>query len=199
MKKLINIIILLFVSTQALAADEDPSVFLKNAADKMINAIEANKEKLKKDDTYAESLVREHLLPLIDKESFSQGTLGSKMWGEMTPKQHQEFINGFINRVIGKYAKGIALYDGENFIFEDAEFSTKSSSARVKSSMEQSGSEPLDIYYYLSPDSGSWLITNINVSGTDMRKSYRNQFLPRIKEIGMEKFIEELNTTKEAE
>ncbi len=196
MKKLFGSLVLLLGLSSMVQADTDPSVYLKGIADKMIAAIEKNKEALKKDDRLAAKLVKENLLPVIDKETFSQRTLGNTTWNAMTPSQREKFMQGYLDRVVDKYAKGIALYDGQAFEFDPAQISTKTGNARVKSEMKQSGSEPLAIYYYLSKDSGKWLITNINVAGTDMTKSYRNQFLPRLNEVGMDKFLSELKLTE---
>ncbi|MCW8998956.1 MAG: ABC transporter substrate-binding protein, partial [Kangiellaceae bacterium] len=146
----------------------------------------------KTDDALAEKLVREHLLPVIDSETFARKTLGSKTWKTLSDTQKAKFIKGYIDQVIDKYAKGISLYDGQAFEFQKAEISKKTGNARVKSSMQQEGDEPLGIFYYLTKKSGNWLITNIIVAGSDMRKSYRKQFAPRIKEVGIDQFLEEL-------
>jgi len=202
MKRIIGLLTLLFsLNSFTFAsndASQDPSKYLEIVARDMISVIEQNKEALKEDSQLAEDLVRKHLLPIIDKETFSRRTLGSKLWKSLSSKQKNAFTKGYINRVIDKYAKGLALYDGQDFVFEPAQISKKSGNARVKSSLKQSDSEPLDIHYDLSPKSGDWLITNIIVAGTDMRKSYKNQFIPRINEIGVEKFLLELNTPKVA-
>lgn len=189
----------MLLSTNGFAiAESDPSEFLIRISDQIISEIEKNKEALKTDPKIAEDLVVEHLLPVIDKQYFAKRTLGSKTWKSLTPEKQQAFVDGFINKIINKYAKGLSLYDGQDFEFEKAEISKKSGNARVKSAMQQTGEEPLEIHYHLSKKSGNWLITNIIVAGTDMRKSYKNQFIPRIKEIGIDKLIEELNAPSTA-
>jgi phospholipid transport system substrate-binding protein len=199
-KTLASLFIILGFNGISLAeAAVDPSKYLEDIAKKMIIAVEQNKEALKTDDSLAEKLVKEYLLPVIDTQAFSSKTLGSKTWETMTAEQQKTFESGYINQVINKYAKGLSFYDGQNFIFQDSEFSKKSGNARVKSSMQQSGSEAFRVDYILSKTSDKWLITNIYVEGTNMRKSYKNQFTPRIKEIGIEKFLEELTTPKMAE
>ncbi|MCW8876994.1 MAG: ABC transporter substrate-binding protein [Kangiellaceae bacterium] len=192
MKKLFGALMLIVGLSGAAMAENDPSTYLKSIADKMIDAIDKNKEALKTDDALAEKLVREHLLPVIDSETFARKTLGSKTWKTLSDTQKAKFIKGYIDQVIDKYAKGISLYDGQAFEFQKAEISKKTGNARVKSSMQQEGDEPLGIFYYLTKKSGNWLITNIIVAGSDMRKSYRKQFAPRIKEVGIDQFLEEL-------
>lgn len=196
MRKLIGSL-MLFIGLNGMAfAQSDPSKYLESIALKMISVVETNKEALKKDPKVAENLVKKHLLPVIDQQSFAKRTLGKKIWTSMSEQQRTTFIKGYIEKVINKYAKGLALYDGQAFVFQPAEISKKSGNARVKSSMKQEGAEPLDIHYYLSQNSDNWLITNIIVAGTDMRKSYKSQFRPRIKEIGIEQFLQELSTSE---
>jgi len=198
-KSITSLIIFLVFSGMSLAdAAADPSKYLEGIAKNMIAAVEQNKEALKTDTVLAERLVKEHLLPVIDTQAFSRKTLGSKTWKKMSAEQQKTFESGYISQVINKYAKGLSFYDGQDFIFQDAEISKKSGNARVKSSMEQAGSEPLRIDYILSKSSDKWLITNIYVEGTNMRKSYKNQFSPRIKEIGIAKFLEEFTAPKMA-
>lgn len=194
MRKFIGSLLLFIGLGTTAMAETDPSAHLKGIADKMIAVIEENKEALKTDDQLAEKLVREHLLPIIDKQTFARLTIGSKTWKSLSAEQQAAFVKGYINRVIDKYAKGLALYDGQAFKFQETKFSKKNPNlARVVSKLEQEGDQPLDISYTLSKATGDWLITNIYVEGTNMRKSYKQQFLPRIKEIGVAKFIEELN------
>lgn len=195
MKKLIGSLILAFglIGSSAPALAIDASAQLEALAKKMIRVIEEKKEALKSDPKIAEDLVREYLLPVIDKETFAEKTLGSELWQSLTQAQKNQFMDGYINQVINKYAKGLSLYDGQAFEFEQTEIHKKSGNARVKSSMKQSGAEPLAIYYYLSPHGESWKINNIIVAGTNMRDSYKQQFLPRINEIGFDKFLIELN------
>ncbi|MET1257226.1 MlaC/ttg2D family ABC transporter substrate-binding protein [Aliikangiella maris] len=193
MRKLIASVFIFFSLSLFAQTEQDPSKYLKGIADKMIAVIQTNKEALKTDTNLAKSLVIEHLLPVIDTQTFAQRTLGSKTWNTLSEKQQKAFVDGYIQRVIDKYAKGLSLYDGHAFEFDKAEFSQRTGAARVRSTMIQTGTDPLDIDYYLSKESGSWLITNIIVAGVDMRKSYRQQFGPRINEVGIDEFIKELS------
>lgn len=194
MKKLIGSFLLFIGFATTAMAETDPSAHLSKMADDMINIIKQNQEALKTDSSLAEKLVRKHLLPAIDTQTFARKTIGTKRWKTLNDTQKKQFVDGFINMVVKKYAKGLSLFDGQSFEFEKAEFSKKNpNAARVKSSLKQAGEQPLSINYIVSKKSGKWLITNLIVEGTNMRKSYKQQFAPRIKEIGIDKFIEELN------
>lgn len=184
-----------FANTE-IAANNDPSAYLEKLAKNLIAELEINKHALKKDISVAEKLVNKHILPAIDTLSFSKRTLGKKIWTSMSESQRATFEKAFIGQVINKYAKGLSFYDGQDFVFKATRFNKKKTAAEVKSSMLQSGSTPLQIVYHLSNSTGKWLITNFIVEGVNMRNSYKNQFRPRIKEIGLEQFLQELTKPK---
>lgn len=198
MKQLIQLFIITFVFQVIFQGSVfakgkiDPTDYLENVAKTIIQVIEKNKKELKTDPQLSEKIIREYLLPEIDQNKFSKKVLKSKLWKSFTSEQQTSFKQGFIDQVINKYAKGLELYDGQSFTFEKARISKKGN-ALVNSKMKLASSESLTISYYLSPEGDSWKIANIIVDGINMAKSYRNQFVPRIGEIGVDKFIQELN------
>jgi len=195
MKKLfITLISILFSSS--LIAEESPSVFLESVANNMIAKVEENKDALKQDKLLAEKLVKETLLPAIDTEVFARKTLTSKKWKTLSDTQKQKFTSSFIDLVIGNYATGITLYNGQTFKFSKPVFSKTGKSAKVRSSMEQSGATPIIIDYVLSIKTGSWKIIDLTIEGVSMSKSYKSQFLPRIKSMGIDAFLNEMATKK---
>jgi phospholipid transport system substrate-binding protein len=195
MKKLLAAFMLILVAPISQAKD-DPSVFLEQVASNMISKVEKNKEALKKNSLLAEKLVKETLLPAIDTEVFARKTLSSKTWKSLSTQQQQRFINHFINLVVGNYATGLSLYNGQTFTFSKPIFSKTGEYAKVRSSMEQSGSTPIIIDYVLSVKSGSWKIIDLTIEGANMSKSYRSQFLPRINAMGFDSFLAEMEVKK---
>ena len=174
--------------------DANPSVYLNGVADKLLSEIKANQKELKTDTNLAENLVRSNLLPAIDTHRFAKATLGKKAWTAATDSQKTRFVNAFIQIVINSYAKGLALYEGQTFSFSEPRLSKSGNSAKVRSSMAQPGSTPIVIDYRLSNKSGNWKIINLTIEGVSMVKSYKSQFAPRLAELGLEKFIVELET-----
>jgi len=190
MKTLFTTLALFLVTSYSYA--EDPSDFLENVASNMVAQVEANKKALKTDTALAEKLVRETLLPAIDTNVFARKTLTSSKWKTLSDQQKKRFTDGFIKLVVGNYASGLALYDGQAFKFSKAILSKTGKLAKVRSSMEQEGDTPIIIDYVLSVKSGSWKIIDLTIEGVNMSKSYKSQFLPRIKSMGMDKFLTEM-------
>jgi len=192
MKQLFIVLALVFFANSSHA--EDPSVFLENVANDMIAKVEANKKTLKTDNMLAEKLVKETLLPAIDTEVFASKTLSSKTWNTLSDQQKERFTSGFIKLVVGNYASGLALYDGQAFKFSEAILSKTGKFAKVRSSMDQAGGTPVIIDYVLSVKTGSWKIIDLTIEGVNMSKSYKSQFLPRINSMGMDAFLTEMES-----
>jgi len=190
MKKLLTSLALVFFASSAYA--QDPSTFLEGVANNMIANVEKNKEALKTDKVLAEKLVNETLIPAIDTAVFARKTLSKATWKTLSEQQKQRFITGFIKLVVGNYASGLALYDGQAFKFSKAILSKTGKFAKVRSSMDQAGGTPVIIDYMLSIKTGSWKIVDLTIEGISMSKSYKNQFLPRIKSMGMDAFLTEM-------
>ena len=195
MNKVLAVLILIIIAPLSQAQD-DPSIFLEQVASDMISKVEKNKDALKTNTLLAEKLVKETLLPAIDTEMFARKTLSSKTWETLSKQQQERFITQFINLVVGNYATGLSLYNGQTFTFSKPHYSKSGDYARVRSSMEQAGSTPIIIDYVLSIKSGAWKITDLTIEGVSMSKSYRSQFLPRINTMGLDAFLAVMEVKK---
>ena len=193
MNKILAIFVLLFFIETAYS-EENPSVFLKTVANGLISEIQKNEKELATNEELARQLVRTNLLPAIDTAGFAKRTLGKKAWTKASEEQKRKFVDLFIELVIVNYAKGLSLYDGQVFKFSDAVLSKSGKSAKVRSSMEQSGSTPIIIDYLLTNKTGSWKIINLTIEGVSMIKSYKSQFSPRLNKLGMDDFLAELES-----
>lgn len=188
-----NLLLIVSASTVVNASDlESPSLYLEKVANKMIVDVEANKAVLKTDLSVAEKLVRKNLIPAIDTVVFSKRTIASANWKKMSGSQQKRFTNSFISLVIGNYASGLSLYDGQKFKFDEPHFSKSGNGAKVRSSMKQSDGTSIGIVYTLSNKTGSWKIIDMEIEGVKMSKSYKKQFLPRLTSLGIEDFLTDL-------
>ena len=180
---------------QSTSADSiNPSIYLNGVANHLLEDIKANQKKLVNDTRLAEKLVRTNLLPAIDSHGFAKRTIGKKAWVSASDEQKTRFVNAFIQLVINSYAKGLALYEGQTFVFSDPKMSKSGKTAVVRSSMDQPGSTPIVIDYKLSNKTGSWKIIDLTIEGVSMIKSYKSQFAPNLAKLGLEKFIVDLET-----
>jgi phospholipid transport system substrate-binding protein len=136
------------------------------------------------------------LIPAIDTKVFARLTLTSKKWKTLSEPQQDRFTKSFIDLVVGNYASGLSFYDGQKFKFNKPIFSKSGKSAKVRSSMQQAVGNPIIIDYKLSNKTGSWKIIDLTIEGVNMVKSYRTQFLPRLKSLGVDGFLDDMEAKK---
>jgi len=191
MKKIL-LSLLIVLHAGIASADTDPKQYLESVANQMIERVEANQAKLKSDKPLAEALVKQVLLPAIDTQVFARRTLTSKIWKTLSNNQKTRFTKQFINLVVGNYATGLTLYDGQTFIFSKPLMSKSGKYAKIRSTMKQKTGTPITIDYKLSNKTGDWKIIDLTIEGVNMSKSYKSQFLPRINTEGMDVFLTEL-------
>ena len=176
---------------------ESPNVYLEHVADMMIVEVEKNRAELKTNKVLAASLVHATLIPAIDTSVFSRLTLTSKKWKTLSQPQQARFTKNFIDLVVGNYASGLSFYDGQKFKFSKPIFSKSGKTAKVRSSMEQAAGTPIIIDYRLSSKTGAWKIIDLTIEGVNMVKSYRTQFLPRLQSLGIDGFLNDMETAKD--
>ena len=193
--KLVLLLWACLLVSQAMAAEaQDPAQMLKQAADRMVSYLETNKEKLATDEKQAKQLVRKELLPYIDQMGLGRRVLSRRVWDNATQEQRTLFVEKLISLVIDTYAKGLAKYDGERFIFSKAQYTRDKKTARIKSTMEQKNDKPVQINYTLKKPEGldEWRVIDVSIEGVSMVLTYRSQFRHQIKQDGFEKVLEKL-------
>jgi phospholipid transport system substrate-binding protein len=176
-----------------LYAATDPKIMLQQVADNIVSYLEKNKEQLKNDENLAIDLVKRELLPYIDQEGLGRRVL-AKEWKNATPEQQKLFVEKFVDLVIKTYAKGLAQYDGQSFVFENTEYGKDKTIARVKSEMQQKDGAPVKIDYLLKKPKGldEWRVVDVSIEGISMATSYRNQFAQQIEKEGLDSVIQKL-------
>jgi len=195
---LLSLLVLIVFASRVLATDnpviESPNVYLEKVANAMIVEVEKNKVELKTDKKLAAKLVQTNLIPAIDTSTFSRLTLTSRKWKTLSEPQQKRFTKAFIDLVVGNYASGLAFYDGQSFKFSNPIFSKSGKTAKVRSSMQQAVGNPIIIDYKLSRKTGNWKIIDLTIEGVNMVKSYRTQFLPRLKSLGVDCFLNDMES-----
>lgn len=188
-----SLIGLLMLISAPLFSAEDPRAMLEGAADNIIAYLEKNKDQLEAKPELSVELVKRELLPYIDQEGLGRRVLG-RAWKDATSDQQKAFVTEFVNLVIDTYAKGLAQYSGQTFQFQDAEYNSKQTAARVQSVMNQTEGEPIKIDYLLRKPKGleEWRVVDVSIEGISMANSYKNQFAPQIQNDGLQSVIDKL-------
>jgi len=146
--------LLMLVSAGFAQAAQDPRDLVQETVERMTSRIDAERERLEKDESYARELVREELVPLVD---FKRITYASGV----TLYQGQEI------RVLPM-----------------REEDRKGNYARVRLEGTTNDGKVIPVFFTLFQSDDQWKVVNVYVNGLDLRDVYRAQFAQSMQQLG---------------
>lgn len=190
---------LIFVSSSVALAASEPDLLLQKAADNMIALLEQNKQLVAQDETYAHSIVRENLVPLVDTKGLGKRLLKRKVWEQLDEVQQTRFTQAFVDHIIKTYAQGLANYNGHRFNFLKTNYSRTGKTAWVYSELLSNNDESFSIIYTLKMIKGEpeWKVVDISVEGVKILQNYREQLKTVDVENGFDALLAKLESSED--
>jgi len=161
----------------------DPQVQRK-LEQRMTSRIDAERERLEKDESYARELVREELVPLVDFKRITRMVMGEH-FDQASRDQKYEFLEVFKNSLINTYASGVTLYQGQEIrVLPMREEDRKGNYARVRLEGTTNDGKVIPVFFTLFQSDDQWKVVNVYVNGLDLRDVYRAQFAQSMQQLG---------------
>ncbi|MFT7235882.1 MAG: phospholipid transport system substrate-binding protein [Methylophagaceae bacterium] len=175
----------------------EPQALVKDASDRMVQALKDNKDKIEQDPSFVYGLVDAILIPNFDFAKMSKLALG-KNWRKANAQQRERFIGEFRLLLVRTYSTAMLEYSDEEIVF--LPFRDDLAKKRVKVRMEvlQTGgpSIPMGLSMYLNKDN-AWKVYDVKIDGISLVTNYRSSFAAEIRQGGMEKLIDDLASRNE--
>jgi phospholipid transport system substrate-binding protein len=92
-----------------------PRELIETSAQKMLDALEANRAAYRKDPKKVEQLVDEVLLPHFDTQYAARLVLG-KHWRTATPEQRQKFVDAFYRSLLENYGAALVEFTADRMV-----------------------------------------------------------------------------------
>lgn len=194
MPLLLAMVVGLFFSGVA-SADEmssEPQALVKDASDRMLEALKVNKDKIEEDPKFVYGLVDDILLPNFDFAKMSKLALG-KNWRKANAEQRIEFIEEFRLLLVRTYSTAMLEYTDEEIVFLPFRDDLAKKKVKVKMEILQAGgpSIPMALSMYLNKEQ-AWKVYDVKIDGISLVTNYRSTFAAEIRKGGMKKLIENL-------
>jgi len=189
------LISLAFGSVKAIADDDmvpEPQALVKDASDRMLQALKDNEDKIEEDPKLVYGLIDEILLPNFDFEKMSKLALG-KNWRKANKEQRVRFIEEFRLLLVRTYSTAMLEYSDEELVFLPFRDDLSKKKVKVKMEILQSGgpSIPMALSMYLNKEN-AWKAYDVKIDGISLVTNYRSTFAAQIRKGGMEKLIDNL-------
>jgi len=191
--KQISVLLFFAFSTASVAASIGPDQLIKDTSEKVLSALENNKEKYKEKPDEIYLLVNDIILPHLDFRAMSKLSLG-KNWRKANADQQTRFIAAFKTMLIRTYSKSLTEYAGEEIKFLPYRPPAEGKrTVTVKTEINQSNGGPaIPINYSLRIKNDIWKVYDIKIDGISLVTNYRNSFASDINRVGIEGLIEKL-------
>ncbi len=175
----------------------DPKAIVKDASDRMLQALKEHETELEEDPTKIYGLVQEILMPNFDFEKMSMLALG-KNWRKANKEQKVQFVEEFRLLLVRTYSTAMLEYTDEEIRFLPLEGDLSERKAKVAMEVLQADgpSIPMALSMYQNK-AGVWKVYDVKIDGISLVTNYRSSFATEIRNDGMDKLIENLASRNE--
>jgi phospholipid transport system substrate-binding protein len=187
------------MTTHSWAASVDEAqAIIKETTDKMLAALQAEKENLKKNPERVYTLVDKIVLPHFDFERMSKLVLAQN-WKQATADQKTRFTQAFRDLLVRTYATALveAAVEGVEVVYKQIHAEGNAERITLNTEVKQGNQKPISVDYAMYFYDNHWKVYNVTVGGVSLVTNYRNEFANDIKTIKMEGLIDKIAHKKE--
>ena len=173
-------------------AAEAPDELVKRTAEDVLTIIKSDKDIQAGNQEKLFALTEEKILPNFNFDKVSRLVLG-KNWTKATPDQKTAFQSEFKSLLLRTYATALSKYKNQTIEYAPLRMADDATTASVKTSIVQSGGQPIAVNYTLGKQAdATWKVYDIVIEGVSLVTNYRGQFAQEIRQNGLDSLIKKL-------
>jgi phospholipid transport system substrate-binding protein len=177
----------------ATASEPGPRELIETSAQKMLDALEANRADYRKNPGKVEQLVDEVLLPHFDTQYAARLVLG-KHWRTATPEQRQKFVDAFYQSLLENYGAALVEFTADRMVVLPFRGDEKSDRATVRTEVKRSDGTRVPVNYSMRKTEQGWKAWDVTIEGISYVKNFRDDFGAEIDQKGLDAVIRRLET-----
>ena len=179
-------------------AAEAPDELVKRTAEDVLTIIKSDKDIQAGNQEKLFALTEEKILPNFKFDKVSRLVLG-KNWTKATPDQKTAFQSEFKSLLLRTYATALSKYKNQTIEYAPLRMADGATTASVKTSIVQSGGQPIAVNYTLEKQAdATWKVYDIVIEGVSLVTNYRGQFAQEIRQNGLDSLIKKLANKNKA-
>lgn len=170
------VVAFVMLSSSLAYAQQSPDEVIRVAVDKLVERIEADREKLEADPRYAQKVVDEELDAMVDFRRITRAVMG-EYFSQANREQRNKFLQQFRASLVNTYAAGITLYEGQSYrVLPLADGDVRGNRARVQMEFETEDGKVLPIAYTMTLSDEQWKVDNVIVNNLNLGRIFQIQF-----------------------
>ncbi|HEY0488924.1 MAG TPA: ABC transporter substrate-binding protein [Telluria sp.] len=180
-----------FAAAGAQAAVEAPDALVKRISTDVIDTAKADKEIQAGNQKRVMALVESKILPHVDFQRMTALAAG-RFWRQATPAQQQQLSNEFKTLLVFTYSGALSQIQNETVEFKPMRADPADNEVEVRSQVNVTRGEPIQLNYRLAKSANGWKIFDINVLGAWLVETYKGTFAAEINKSGIDGLIKAL-------
>ncbi len=178
---------------QAAVPGPDPQQLIQLTAQKVLDALDSDRDDYRDDPKKVNALVDEVVLPHFDTDYSAQLVLG-KHWRTATTGQKKRFVDAFYHSLLNKYGAALASFTGDNLIMLPFRGDLSSGRATVKTEVKTTDGSRVPVNYSMRATPEGWKAWDITIEGISYVKNFRTDFGSEIEQRGLDAVIARLES-----
>ena len=175
----------------AQGAAEQPSQVVAEAANGLLQALDANRAEYQNHPAKVQALVDKYILPHVDTQFAAQLVLG-RYWRTATAQQRQRFVDAFYHSMLNNYGSAIVEFTSNTLKVFPTRVTPGTQNATVRTQMMRSNGAPVSVNYYMHMTPQGWKAWDVVIDGISYVMSYRQDFGSQIAQQGIDSVINRL-------
>lgn len=178
-------------------ANSDPQPIVADTINKLIDRLDENRARIKKDDSVAYKISDELITPRIDFPRIARLVIG-KYWRKASDTQRKRLTKEIKTLLIRSYVTAMASY-ADNIIahrnsitYQPSRYKPGDRKASVRATVGIGKGKTVDVQYQVYFKDGKWKIYDIRIEGISLAITYRTSFGETIRRDGLDSLIEQL-------
>jgi phospholipid transport system substrate-binding protein len=168
-----------------------PQELIESTARQLLQALDANREAVRKDPERVQQLVDQHLLPHFDTDYSARLVLG-RHWRNATPAQRQRFIDAFYRSLLRNYGAALADFTADRLAVLPFRGDLASGQATVRTEVTRSDGTRVPVNYTLRATPAGWKAWDVTIEGISYVRNFRNDVGAEVDQRGLDAVIERL-------
>lgn len=170
-----------------------PRELIEASAQRMLEALDADRATYRRNPALVHKLVDEVLLPHFDTEYAARLVLG-KHWRTATPEQRQRFIGAFYQSLLENYGAALVEFTADRMVVLPFRGDAAADRATVRTEVKRSDGTRVPVNYSMRKTEQGWKAWDVTIEGISYVKNFRTDFGAEIDRKGLEAVIRRLET-----
>lgn len=173
------------------AQQEAPDALVKRISQDVVDTAKADKEIQGGNQQRVLELVEAKIIPHVNFPRMTALAAG-RYWREATPEQQKRLTAEFRDLLVHTYSGAISQVRDQKLVFKPMRGSVNDDEVEVRSEVQQTRGEPIQLNYRLEKTPNGWKIYDMNVLGAWLVETYKGNFASEISKGGIDGLIKTL-------